>query len=146
LVSEEDLTLPAEVDPMDIAQIILSDSNGNELLIGDLVNAAPATTIRFKAALRVGGSTMSKTAQAAGKARALSTTRKARRSDRFTMIASGVPASTTFTLLVNGEDAGIVTSNRKGKVLIRKLPGELMTLRSVRLVDASGQTAARANF
>ena len=94
-VSEKDLTLPSDVDPMDIAQIILSDSNGNDLLIGDLVNAAPATSVRFRAALRVGGSTISATAKSTGRAHASSITRKARRSDRFMMIASGVPASTT---------------------------------------------------
>jgi hypothetical protein len=85
-------------------------------------------------------------AKSSSKALALSTARKGRRTDRFTMIATGLAANTTFTLQINGQDAGTVISNRKGKALIRRLPESLMTVRSVRLVDSTGQRAAGANF
>jgi hypothetical protein len=143
-LSEKDVQLPAHVDPMDIGQIIVSDSNGNVLLIGDLVNPAPTTSIKFKAALRVGPGSVS--LQTTGKAQAKSIVKRGKRSDRFTLIASGVAANSTFTVSVNGQAAGTVKSNRKGKVLVRKLPANLLNVRSVHLVDGNGQTALKAKF
>jgi len=150
LVSEHDLHLPPEVDPMDIAQIIVSDADGNALLVGDFLDPAAGSLVRFKARLRVrtGAASAQTTVsqKRPDKALALSTARKGRRADRFTMIASGLAANSTFTLQVNGQSAGIVKSNRKGMALIRKLPESLMTVRSVRLVDETGQNVARTNF
>jgi hypothetical protein len=57
-----------------------------------------------------------------------------------------VTPSTVFTVRVNGQEAGTVKSNRRGNVLVRKLPANLLTVRSVELVDPSGNTAAHAKF
>lgn len=143
-ISENDIQLPDGVDPMDVGQILVSDSNGNVLLIGDLVNAAGTTVIKFRAKLKVGPGTLS--LQTAGRAQALSTARKSRRIDRFTMLGYGVAPNTVFTVRVNGQDAGTTKSNRRGNVLVRKLAANLLTVRSVSLVDPSGNTAVHAKF
>jgi hypothetical protein len=143
-VALDDVPLPSDLDPMDIAQILISDSDGNVVLIGDLVNAAPASSIKFRANLRVRSA--SGVASKNGKALALTNARKGKRADRFTMMASGVAPNTTFSVSVNGQSAGSVKSNAKGKVLIRALPANLLVVKSVHLIDANGATAVRAKF
>jgi hypothetical protein len=143
-VALDDVPLPSDLDPMDIAQILISDSDGNVVLIGDLVNPAATSSIKFRANLRVRSA--SGIASKNSKAVALTNARKGKRADRFTMIASGVAPNTTFSVSVNGQDAGTVKSNAKGKVLVRTLPANLLVVKSVYLIDANGATAVRAKF
>ena len=143
-VSLEDVQLPAGLDPMDIAQILISDSSGNVVLIGDLVNPAATSSIKFRAKLRVRSA--SAISSQNGKAMAFTAARKGRRADRFTMIASGVAPNSTFSVAVNGQSAGTVKSNAKGKVLVRTLPANLLVVKSVHLIDSNGATAVRAKF
>jgi hypothetical protein len=137
--------LPSGLDPMDIGQILISDTNGNILLTGDLVNPGTNSTVKFSANLRV-HSASGVTTTVSDKAQAQTTARKGRRSDHFTMMASGVAPNTIFTVQVNGQKVGTVKSNRKGKVLVRKIPANLLLLKSIRLVDPNGQTGASAKF
>jgi hypothetical protein len=139
MVSVSEVDLPPDLDPMDIAQIILSDSSGNAILTGDLVNPTGASVIKFKAKLAIKGAQ-------GGRTQAQSTVRHGRRTDRFTMIGSGVAPNAKFTVYVNGKQAGTVKSNRKGNVLVKKLPMNLLTVRAVRLVDAAGNTALSTKF
>jgi hypothetical protein len=62
------------------------------------------------------------------------------------MIAGGVAPKSTFTVMVNGQAAGTVKSNSKGKILIKKLPANLLLVRSVHVVDENGRTAVQAKF
>jgi len=143
-VALDDVPLPSDLDPTDIAQILISDSDGNVILIGDLVNPAAATSIKFRANLRI--RSVSGVASKNGKALALTNARKGKRADRFTMIASGVAPNSTFSVSVNGRSAGTVKSNAKGKVLVRTLPANLLVVKSVHLIDSTGATAVRAKF
>jgi hypothetical protein len=143
-VALDDVPLPSDLDPMDIAQILISDSDGNVVLVGDLVDPAPSSSIKFRANLRVHSA--SGVASKNSKALALTNARKGKRADRFTMIASGVAPNTTFSVSVNGQNAGTVTSNAKGKVLVRTLPANLLVVKSVHLIDANGVTAVHAKF
>jgi hypothetical protein len=138
-VSISEVDLPPDLDPMDIAQIILSDASGNAILLGNLVNPTATSVIKFKAKLAVKGSQ-------SGKTQALSTVKRGKRTDRFTMIGSGVAPNSTFEVYVNGQQAGTVKSNRKGNVLVKKLPANLLTVRAVRLVDANGNTVLSTKF
>jgi hypothetical protein len=143
-VSLDDVLLPSDLDPMDIAQILISDSDGNVVLIGDLVDPVATSSIKFRAHLRVRSA--SAAASKSSKALSLTNARKGKRADRFTMIASGVAPNTTFTVSVNGHNAGTVKSNAKGKVLVRTLPANLLVVKSVHIIDGSGVTAIRAKF
>jgi len=143
-VALDDVPLPSDLDPMDIAQILISDSDGNVVLIGDLVDPVAASNIKFRAKLRIHSA--AGTASQNGKALALTNARKGKRADRFTMIASGVAPNTTFSVSINGHSAGTVKSNAKGKVLVRTLPANLLVVKSVHLIDSTGATAVRAKF
>jgi hypothetical protein len=143
-VALDDLPLPSDLDPMDIAQILISDSGGNVILIGDLVDPVAASNIKFRAKLRIRSA--SGISSQNGKALALTNARKGKRADRFTMIASGVEPNSTFSVSVNGQNAGTVKSNAKGKVLVRTIPANLLVVKSVHLIDAQGATAVRAKF
>jgi hypothetical protein len=143
-IAIDDVPLPSDLDPMDIAQIVISDSDGNVILIGDLVDPAAASSIKFRARLRVRSA--AGVASNNSKALAFTNARKGKRADRFTMIASGVAPNTTFSVSVNGQSAGTVNSNAKGKVLVRTLPANLLVVKSVHLVDSTGATAVRAKF
>jgi hypothetical protein len=80
------------------------------------------------------------------KAQAHSTAKRGKLDNRFTMIASGVAPNSTYSVVVNGQTVGTAISNRKGKVLVNKLPANLLKVRSVHLVDGNGNTAVRAKF
>jgi hypothetical protein len=138
------IPLPSDLDPMDIAQILISDTNGVVLLTGDFVNPATNSIVKFRAKIRAHFASSSPSQN--GKVLASTTARKGKRADRFTMLASGLPANTTFSVSVNGQKAGTVTSNQKGKVLVRQIPANLLVVRSVHLIDANGNTALRAKF
>jgi len=138
------IPLPSDLDPMDIAQILISDTNGVVLLTGDLTNPTPSSTVKFQAKIRAHFACSNPSQN--GKVLALTTAHKGKRADRFTLLASGLPANSTFSVSVNGQTAGTVTSNRKGKVLVRQIPANMLMVRSVHLVDANGNTALRAKF
>jgi hypothetical protein len=143
-VALDDVPLPSDLDPMDIGQIVISDSDGNVVLIGDLVDPVATSSIKFRAHLRVRSA--SGVSSKNSKALALTNARKGKRADRFTMIASGVAPNTTFSISVNGKNAGTVKSNAKGKVLVRAVPANLLVVKSVHLIDSTGATAVRAKF
>src|SRR5262249_29584229 len=134
--SLDKVPLPPGLDPMDIAQILISDSTGTILLTGDLVDPAPATTVKFAVKVRVrSASGASVTSTSNNKAQALSTVKRGKRTDRFTMVASGLAPNTTLTVMVNGQNAGTIKTNGKGKALVRRLPVNLLIVRSIHLVD-----------
>ena len=62
------------------------------------------------------------------------------------MLAANLSPSTTFTVTVNGKAVGTARSNRKGKLVVRKLHANLLAVKSVKLIDTTGQTAAVAKF
>ncbi len=65
------------------------------------------------------------------------------------MKASNVPAaSATLSVQLNGTKVGTARSNKKGKVMVKKLPAKtnLLIVRSVRLLDSQGNAAANAKF
>src|SRR5207237_1050070 len=117
---------------------------GNAVLIGDISNPTSGTSVKFKAKVKVHGGQSAPTAT--GLAQIQSVSRKGKTSQRFTLIASGVPANSTFAVSVNGAQASSVQSNKKGRLLVKKLGANHLGIRSVRLVDGQGRTAASARF
>ena len=67
---------------------------------------------------------------------------------KFSLTAYGVPANKTMNLVVNGADFGTVKSNRRGIVMLKKLPKgtELTSLTSVQTEDNSGHIVFNASF
>jgi len=132
-------------DPADIAKLGIFDSNGTLIFLADLTDAAD----KSKEALNATVPLMPGDAapDATGSARLKSSVKKGVRKTRFTMIASGVPADSTFSVEVNGVDTGTtVTSNSKGKVMVKSLPDGIDAISTVRLLDESAAEVVRADF
>ena len=143
-VTEAQITLPSGMNATDIAQILVSDANGNVVLVGDTSAPAPATAVKFKAKVKLKAGPSAPSAN--GLALLQVTTKKGKRLERFRLTGSGFPPSTTFSVSVNGAPVSSVKSNRKGKLLIHKLPANHANVRNVRLLDANGVTSATAKF
>src|SRR5204863_621937 len=107
---------------------------------GDFVNPDPGSTITFKASIRLTPDTGAP--GVTGTAQVVSTARKGKHKNKFVLVASNVPANSTFNVQLNGTDTGTVTSHKKGKVMVKKLPASLLNVRSVRLTDSQGHPAA----
>jgi hypothetical protein len=142
--AEFEFALPSDLDPMDIVQVIVSDSNGTQLLVGDLSDSDGGC----KATLTVDAPVTSGDAapEAAGTAHLKSKVRKGKVHNRFTLVANNVPPRSTFTVEVNGTEVGTAKSNKKGKLLLKKLPKNISSVDTVRLLDSNGNEVAHTNF
>jgi hypothetical protein len=144
IITRIETTLPAGVNPTDIAQITVSDTNGNAILIGDLVNPATNTVINISATVQVTPGAAAPLAN--GTAQVQSTAMKGKWKHQFTFVAGGINAKSNFKLSVNGKNSGAARSSKTGQVTIKKLPAHTPALRSMRLIDAKGNEAASAKF
>lgn len=144
IVTETETDLPAGVNPTDIAEITVSDMNGNPILVGDLVAPSAGTVINISGTVNVqpgpGAPDLTGTAQIQ------STATKGKWQHHFLLNASGAAAKTNFKLDVNGHSTGAARSNKSGQMTIKKLPSHVPALRSLRLLDAHGNVAGSAQF
>jgi hypothetical protein len=136
--------LPSDVNPTDISEITVSDTNGNPILVGDVTNPAPSTVINISASVQVTPGAAAPSAT--GKADLWSTALKGKWKHQFNFAASGVTASTNFKMDVNGKASGAARSNKSGQMTIKKLPSKTSALHQLLLLDKSGNAAASANF
>ena len=139
-----EFTLPSDLDPMDIVQVIVSDSNATQMLVGDLSDSDGGckATLHADAPVTPGDAAPAAT----GTAHLNSKVRKGKVNNHFNMVASNVPPRSTFTVEVNGTEVGTAKSNKKGKVLVKKLPKNVSHLGTVRLLDSNGNEVARTDF
>jgi hypothetical protein len=141
---EAEVELPDDLDPTDIAKIILSDTNGVPLLVGDLVKPAASSVINITASGRVLPGTAAPAVT--GVAQVQSTAVRGRWRHQFRLEASGFDAKTILRVYVNEKKGGGTRSSRFGTVTMKKLPGRTSAVRSVELMTPTGQVAARARF
>jgi hypothetical protein len=142
--NDNGLQLPPGVNAMDIASIVVSDAQGNPVLVGDVLDAAAKSVVRFNATVRITPEGTNSTAT--GKAVMQSAIRSGRQASRFTLRASGLPPSSTLSVNVNGQNVGTIATNKKGKTLISKLPANPLIVHSVELMDSQKQVIAKAKF
>jgi hypothetical protein len=142
--TKTEVDLPAGVNPTDISEIDVSDTNGNLILFGDLTNPAPSTVINISATVQVMPG--SAAPSATGTAHIHSTAVRGKWKHQFNLVASGVSTSSTYKLNVNGKTSGATKSNKQGQTTIKKLPSHTSALRSIRLLDKQGNEAAAAHF
>ena len=139
--SQVDLT---DIAPNDIVQLIVSDSNGTDLLVGDLASEGSKSKATYNATIPI---TPGEAApDATGFAKLKSSMKKGAIKNNFVLIAAGLPPETTYTVNIDGADVTTVTSNKHGGVVVKKLPAEVTTITSVQLVDPDGIEALRADF
>jgi hypothetical protein len=136
--AKADLLLPTGVSITDLGRIIVSDSQGSEVLAGDVDAAANGTMASFNANVRITPGTGAP--EVKGHARLSITQRHGQQTERFLLMASRVPPNTTFNIFVDGTLVGTVTSNRKGSLVVKKLETELGALQDLRLVSETDAT------
>jgi hypothetical protein len=135
-----DLVLPAGVAITDLAQIIVSDSLSSPLLVGDINGTTPGTAASFKANVKITSGPGAPNAK--GRAQLNLTRHHGEHRERFTLVASKLPANTTYRILADGVEVGTVASNKHGGLVIRNLNTDLSAIRDVTLVSASDSTQA----
>jgi hypothetical protein len=139
------ITLPPDLNPLDIATIAIADSSAIVLLTGDFT-AVDGTSLSFiNAHIRItagaGAPSANGTAHLIAKAKGGKVKNK-----NFSMLAKHVPANSIFSLSVNGVDVGTVSSNAQGKLLIKKLNNvNPFTVHSVK-VHSGSTSIVEANF
>src|SRR5262249_7958445 len=123
--TESELTLPSDINPTDIAQITLSDTNGNPILVGDFTNPDPGSTITFNCSVQV-----SSNGTPVGTAHFQGSAHKGKWKRQFLANLSGLNAGTGFDVSINGVKTGHAKSNKNGQLSIRKLPSHVKNVRS----------------
>jgi hypothetical protein len=139
--TESELTLPADINPLDIAQITLSDADGNAILVGDFTNPDPGSTITFNASVQV-----SVNGSPAGTAHFQGSAHKGKWKRQFLTNLSGLDAGSSFDVSFNGQKTGQTKSNKHGQLSIRKVPSHIKNVRSLQLSNAQGEAVASAKF
>jgi len=137
-------SLPSDLDATNIARLVVADTNGVEMLVGDLQNPAASTTVSLKETVTVVGGTLSP--NATGTAVFQRTVSHRHAIEHFAMTASGVPSSANLAVHVNGKAVSHVKSTSHGNVSVKKLPAKHRVAPSVVLVNKHGESAAAANF
>jgi hypothetical protein len=128
-------------DARDITGLTISNGDGVALLTGDLGGKSKAV-YNATVPLTPGEGAP----EATGFAKLRSTAAKGKVKNTFLLNGSGLPASTDYTVNVDGTDVGTVTSTKTGRVLVKKLPSDLTSIGTVSLVDSNGVTAVSASF
>lgn len=145
IVTHTKTDLPAGVNPTDIGEIIVSDTNGVAILIGDFVNPAAGSVINISGTVQVSPGTNS-TSALSGTAEVQSTASKGKWQHHFALNASGGTAKSNYKLSVNGKLKGAARTDKSGNVTVKKLPSHTPALRSLKLLDAQGNVAGSAQF
>lgn len=136
--------LPAGINPTDISEILVTDTNANTILSGSLTTPATNSVINVSATVQVMPGVAAPSAT--GTARVQSTAIKGKWTHKFTLNASGVSAKATYKLNVNGKVSGAAKATKSGSVAVKKLPSHTPALRSMLLLDKNGNEAASAHF
>lgn len=143
-VSRTEMDLPAGVDPTDIGEITVADTNGNPVLVGDLVTPSAGTTVNISGSVQVTAGDASPYLD--GTAQVQSTVKNGKWIHHFDLTANGANAKTSYKVCVNGKMSGATRSNKSGRLSLKKLPSHTPAVRSVQLLDSQGNVAATAKF
>ncbi len=134
--------LPSDLDPTDVAQIVVDDASGNTVLSGYVANMSSQLNFQLAVAITAGPGAP----RARGQATLQSTAWQGKWSSNLSLNLSSVPANTRFNLNLNGRSIGQVKSGPRGNLMLQKLQLTGTSVRSVSLVDGNGRKAAAANF
>ncbi|MEY2465672.1 MAG: hypothetical protein QOD03_193 [Verrucomicrobiota bacterium] len=143
LKSANQITFPSELNPRDIAQVVVSGLDDTVLLVGDLASPEVKSKSVFHAKVPlVPGTGGPNTVGAAN----LTSNSGRKNTTAFGLVASGVPINSVFSLEVNGTEAGMVTSSKSGKVVVKQTAGYFILIQTVRLLDEASAEVLRVDF
>jgi hypothetical protein len=135
--------LPAGFDPTDIATVTVTGSLANLVLSGDFSTATTSTRSVTIVDITAG----SVAPNAAGTVTIETDTPPSGvPQSRFLLEAENLPASSSYTLAINGTDVEAVTTNSHGRLFVRTLPStvDISTITSVTVHDASSNVVLSA--
>jgi hypothetical protein len=151
----EDLTLPVDLDPLDIATLTVSDATPTVVLSGTPTLAI--TKWVFSANVKVTAPTPVLPAPPTGPkpkkvhghvlvhAKIINDVEEKR---KFLLVAHGGPADTVLTINLDGVAAGTLTTTKKGKMMVKALTSDvrLAGVRFMTLTDPANVVVAEADF
>ncbi|MGZ4962913.1 MAG: hypothetical protein ACXWKG_16755 [Limisphaerales bacterium] len=133
------------VDPMDIAQITVSDSNSNADLIGDLVNLAKGSFVAMRANVKLSPGAVAPNATGSANLSVVAVNNTV--SGAIAVTGSNLPTNTVLNVTANDQPSGTVTTTKSGSTVLTNLRNvSLRDVNQVTLTDTTGNTAATASF
>ena len=144
--TDEGLPLPADLNPLDIASVSISDGDGHVVLTGDFMNVAATMKALFKAKVAVTGGVAAP--RATGLAKVQSKIKRGFKIAHFNLNAKGMNPNATLTLKINGVDYGTVTTDKNGKLHMKTLPNGVAaeSLFFMEFDDPDGTNALTISF
>lgn len=136
------LEIPADIDPLDIARVVVADADGNELLAGDVGSSSSAVQYQATVSLKPGP----RGPRARGTVSFQSTLDQGQQTIQMNVSGSGLPANTTLNLQVNGRTVSRPKTSARGTLTLQSDASNLLPLQSVDLKDARGRVVAGARF
>jgi hypothetical protein len=137
------IEIPGDVEAADLSSLTVSQG-GTAMLVGDLADPSGKSKASLNATVPIIPGEGAP--EATGFAKLKSAVKKGTVKNNFLLLANGVAPNTTYLVTVDGVEATTVTSNSRGKVMVKKLPAEITSIGTVRLVDEGGVEALRAEF
>ena len=137
---------PDGVDPLDLSSLIIEDSAGRMILLGNFLDATSIAGELFKSKMPV--SPGAAAPNAAGLAQMQTRQRNGARQTKFRLFATGTAPNATLTLRINGVEYGTVQSDGDGKVNLRDLPAgvDADSILQLELDDPDGTNALTVTF
>jgi hypothetical protein len=133
------------VDPMDIAQVTVSDANGTADLIGDFVTLAKGSFVAMRANVKLSPGWAAPKATGTANLSVVAVNNTV--SGAIAVTGSNLPTNTVLNVTANDQPAGTVTTTKSGSTVLHNLRNtSLRDVNQVTLTDTSGNTAATASF
>ncbi len=143
---EGKFAVPDSIPALELGRIVIADSGGIEMLVGDFSDISNTVTGHFSAHVLAehGGDDD----DASGVADIKGRVRRGRGQGRFTLTGQNLPPSTVLTIVINGEDKGEVRTNRRGRLHVRRNHRTLdvFSISTVSVRDDSGGEVLKAQF
>lgn len=137
--------LPDSLNPADISQVTVSDSNGTTDLVGDFVNLVRGSVVAVRANVRLAPGDESP--KAGGNAVLSAVAVATNVTGGVTVVGSNLPTNTVLNVTANDQTVGTVTTTRNGSSVLRNLRNvSLLDVSQVNLTTTNGTTAATAGF
>jgi len=144
--TEEALAPPHSPNPMDIASVSISDSNGDLVLTGNFADAADMMSGLFKAKVAVAAGPAAP--NASGLAVVQSKVKRGAKQTKFRLLATGASPNEVLILKINGTDVGTVTADQHGRIRLKSLPTDVdpESLILMEFDDSDGTNAMTISF
>ena len=141
------VALPDGVSPMDISMVWVTDTNDDIVLAGDFTDPASAMNALFNANIQVtpGPADTNATGHIEAHFHVVKGNVK---QDKFLLVAHNLTGNTDFSVVVNGTTVGSARSTKQGKLMLKKLPGDVSvaSIDQIEFLDSNTNVAFSVNF